>query len=351
MEDSDEYELLPHEQIEHLRRELEKLKNNPFVKSHEGDQLFGAVKNLTESVDKLYELFSNVQEDLVKEYAETKGEGKSSEKMDLILEQNKHIAEGIMSLADRLEKTESKLNTPKSDENDFTTEIKEVPKIKLKTHHRRRIPVVHHHSAFIPEPQEPPRLETYQKPPVPQEPSRQSMPPQPEDSSQNNEVEWEIPDAVVPEHNPIAQNLNKPPFPMNPNPSSLGIPSYQNRTEKVPLKRPPVREVPPRIPNIPPPINTNNITNQAPHNVPPAFNPNYPPNVSRTPSNSTNIIANVPPQFNPSSKQLPSSTLEDDFIDPNFPKPSDIPAVPDKLPKLATPISVEPKKKKFLGIF
>jgi len=108
MDEQEDYELLPRRQVEHLRKELDNLKANPFVKSHQGDKLFVSVNKLTDSVDKLYSLFENVNEEIVQDF-ENKNED-SDDKLQAIIEQNRHIAEGILSMADKLAEHEKHIS-------------------------------------------------------------------------------------------------------------------------------------------------------------------------------------------------------------------------------------------------
>ncbi len=96
MADSEEYELLPHSKLEQLRSELESLRRNPSSNAFSDKELVNAIDRFAKSVDRLYGLFENVQKEILDEYQ--KGE-KPEDKLDKVIEQNKHIAEGIISIA------------------------------------------------------------------------------------------------------------------------------------------------------------------------------------------------------------------------------------------------------------
>jgi len=93
MED-EEYEILPHERVEHLRKEVEKLKSNPFIESNSSEKLLSSIDKLTKSINRLEDLFQSINNVLLDEYR--KGDG-PDQKLDKILEQNKQIAEALVN--------------------------------------------------------------------------------------------------------------------------------------------------------------------------------------------------------------------------------------------------------------
>lgn len=351
MEEQGDYELLPHEQIEHLRRELDRLKNNPFVKGHEDEKLFAAVKNLTNSVDKLYDLFNNVQEDLIKEFGES-GDG-PSEKMNVILEQNKHIAQGILSLAKRLEKTETKV-----DRHEFVRPKRHVIRPRFSEFTQVAVPE-----------ERPVQEKPIQQMPVQERPIQPQRIPEPKQEEDNNQgltfpqdVSWDIP---APQNTNFAEELNPGPVPV---PESRPPNVISNNNPINPSNIPPrFNEVPqnqrrvvaPNYSNIQNNPQQQNLPRPNQQNMPSSVNPrqpNYPPNISRSspllkpapqaPNNSFGNQNNIS-----SSNNAFPPDFGNEYIDPNFPNADSIPSVPNQQPQLTTPISAIPKKKKFLGIF
>ncbi|MFC2133808.1 hypothetical protein ACFLTH_04265 [Bacteroidota bacterium] len=92
---TDEYELLPHEELEALRREVEHIKQSPFPDSKDNETLLSSMKALTISINKLIKIFEGAQEDLIQEYSESS----PTKILREISEQNAKIAEGIVALA------------------------------------------------------------------------------------------------------------------------------------------------------------------------------------------------------------------------------------------------------------
>ena len=98
MDDSD-YELLPHEKVERLKSEVERLQNDPLIKNNSGNQLYVAVEDLTKAVKRMTMLFEGVHEALMKDL---NAEG-PDRKIDKLLEQNQHIANGLVTLGNKLD--------------------------------------------------------------------------------------------------------------------------------------------------------------------------------------------------------------------------------------------------------
>jgi len=103
MED-EEYEILPHERVEHLRKEVEKLKSNPFIESNSSEKLLSSIDKLTKSINRLEDLFQSINNVLLDEYR--KGDG-PDQKLDKILEQNKQIAEALVNTGQSKDEPES----------------------------------------------------------------------------------------------------------------------------------------------------------------------------------------------------------------------------------------------------
>jgi len=97
MRDED-YELLPHEELERLRKEIDHLKKNPYSDSKENKNLLDTMSELNSSIKKLTAILEDAQEDLIKEYAEAS----PTKLLKQISLQNGKIAEGILVLSELL---------------------------------------------------------------------------------------------------------------------------------------------------------------------------------------------------------------------------------------------------------
>lgn len=100
MVEDDEYELVSSEEVDRLKREIEHLKSNPFVQNSSDTKLYEAVRSLNESVGKLCVLFENINKQLMREYQS----GETPEaKLDKLLEQNRNIAEALVTFVSKNE--------------------------------------------------------------------------------------------------------------------------------------------------------------------------------------------------------------------------------------------------------
>ncbi|MFH1649300.1 MAG: hypothetical protein ABIA93_02005 [Candidatus Woesearchaeota archaeon] len=93
---SDDYELLPHEEIEYLRREVEKLKVNPFGDSKENRTLLASIDKLTRAINDLTRLFAEADKDMAQMHQDQSPIKLLSE----IKQQNETLAKGMLALAD-----------------------------------------------------------------------------------------------------------------------------------------------------------------------------------------------------------------------------------------------------------
>lgn len=124
----DEYEILPHQELEYLRRELERLKKNPFGDTQTGQTLLDSMNNLTLSINKLLDVLTSANDELVRDYHENK----TSERLSKMMEQNEKLAQGIVAVGElvkqvlQVEKRNAAMVGGFAELSDFTTDIKKV---------------------------------------------------------------------------------------------------------------------------------------------------------------------------------------------------------------------------------
>lgn len=87
----DEYELIPHQEILELKREIEGLKEQLKARGQAGEPQ----KNLTESIQEMIIIFREATEQLRSKPA-------SSESLAMLVDQNEKIAKGLLAIADIL---------------------------------------------------------------------------------------------------------------------------------------------------------------------------------------------------------------------------------------------------------
>lgn len=91
----DDYELLPHEELENIRKELSHLRKNPYSDSKQNKNLLDSMDDLNTSIKKLIKIFEGAQDEIIKEYSEAS----PTKLLKEISDQNAKIAEGIIALA------------------------------------------------------------------------------------------------------------------------------------------------------------------------------------------------------------------------------------------------------------
>ena len=95
MAGDDEYELLPKEEVDMLKKEIERLKKHPFGELPEGENILDAINNLNANIKKLIDIFTKAQADLADEYSKSN----PSEDISTIKDQNEQIAQGMLTVA------------------------------------------------------------------------------------------------------------------------------------------------------------------------------------------------------------------------------------------------------------
>lgn len=106
-EADDSYELMPQKEIVEIRKELDRLKKNPLGENTNTDTLLDALRDLSHTMKDLHQLFSTAAKDLKEEEVQLQPEQKLhdeslAKKIDTLIEQNKKIAQGIVTVAEML---------------------------------------------------------------------------------------------------------------------------------------------------------------------------------------------------------------------------------------------------------
>ena len=100
-----DYAIVPEEEVNKLKSDMEKLKKNP-LQSYGSDDLIEAMSNLTKAINSMTELFKTAAEEMKFEERETETIGRKMDpmfsKIDMLLDQNQKIARGVVAVADML---------------------------------------------------------------------------------------------------------------------------------------------------------------------------------------------------------------------------------------------------------
>ncbi|MFT4282986.1 MAG: hypothetical protein ACMXX6_01025 [Candidatus Woesearchaeota archaeon] len=125
MTSQDDYELLPHQEVEHLRKEVEKLRTSPSGSAKIDQRLINSIEQLNHSIQKLESVFDSVRKDILKDYEVNE---KPEDLLKKLIEQNKSVAEVLVSLVEKINNLEANQN--KMPQSDFS--LKEEPKVQEK---------------------------------------------------------------------------------------------------------------------------------------------------------------------------------------------------------------------------
>ncbi|MBI2129202.1 hypothetical protein HYU07_03090 [Candidatus Woesearchaeota archaeon] len=106
-EENEDYDLMPHRELMNLKRQVDEIKQNPIVNAPSGKELMNSVNDLNRSVGGLLELFKSATDEMRLEDKDqdlaVRKIDPILEKLDKVIEQNKLIAEGLVSISDMIE--------------------------------------------------------------------------------------------------------------------------------------------------------------------------------------------------------------------------------------------------------
>lgn len=115
MDETSDYDIIPHEEILRLRKEVNELKKHPLGSTAAGKDLVSSIKELNQNMTNLFNLFKEAAEEMKLEESEAKviAEKMSPmmDKFDMLIDQNEKIATGIVAVADMVK--EDAMRKPK----------------------------------------------------------------------------------------------------------------------------------------------------------------------------------------------------------------------------------------------
>jgi hypothetical protein len=132
---NDEYELMPQKALEGMKKELEELRkhtSNIEPKTGLPKETATSIDKLSGSINQLMDLFKKASDELKLEENEEKLLGKQIqpliEKIDMLLDQNKKIAKGIVAIADMIKEQLPQMEKKLEEEETYWKKQKEEPK-------------------------------------------------------------------------------------------------------------------------------------------------------------------------------------------------------------------------------
>lgn len=103
-----EYELMPHEELEKLRQEVEAVKRNPLGNNYDSEDLIGSMNQLTEAINKLLKLFSSVNTSMIEDFSKHSLRDHFQE----LSSQNEKIAQGVVAVAKMVKNQQTGMQEP-----------------------------------------------------------------------------------------------------------------------------------------------------------------------------------------------------------------------------------------------
>lgn len=98
----EEYDLVPHSEVEKLKKQVEALKEHPYGETEAGRSLMTGIDELSKSIESLIELFKDAAERMKEEPEKDEANKEILEKLDELIDENKKIAKGVLAVADMI---------------------------------------------------------------------------------------------------------------------------------------------------------------------------------------------------------------------------------------------------------
>ena len=116
MAEDNDYDIIPHEELLKLRREVNELKQHPLGATSTGKELLETIKELNTNISNLFNLFREAAEEMKLEESEAKMVAEKMkpmmQKFDTLIDQNEKIAKGIVAVADMVKEDVKKKLRP-----------------------------------------------------------------------------------------------------------------------------------------------------------------------------------------------------------------------------------------------
>ena len=96
----EDYEILPSDELEYLRHEVDKLKRNPLGDTQASVSLLESMNKLTGQIEQLVTIFQSANDDLVKQYQDQDVQAQ----IQRLRQENAKIAHGIVALSEMIKK-------------------------------------------------------------------------------------------------------------------------------------------------------------------------------------------------------------------------------------------------------
>lgn len=114
---------MPKEELDYLRKEVERLKRNPLGSTKEAENLLDAVHHLNENITTLVQIFQGANDEMLKMFHDKS----LQDQMRKIREENAKIAHGIVAVAELVKGLEKQRGEPLPHIEDLSTQRRPAP--------------------------------------------------------------------------------------------------------------------------------------------------------------------------------------------------------------------------------
>ncbi len=118
MSENQDYELVPRQEVDQLKREIEELKKTGL---RPGSDFVSSINKLDGTIKRLTELFDHVNKDLLRDFEQNE---RPEDLMGRIIQQNKIIADSILKLSEKIASLSGDIEKSKT-ENDSGSSFKQ----------------------------------------------------------------------------------------------------------------------------------------------------------------------------------------------------------------------------------
>jgi hypothetical protein len=108
----DEYELMPHTELDYLRKEVERLKRNPLGDTQASITLLDSMNKLNANIARLNDILAGANDEMVKAYSDAGAQ----DQLRKLSEQNEKLARGIVAVAELVKELQRKQDVPTIDQ-------------------------------------------------------------------------------------------------------------------------------------------------------------------------------------------------------------------------------------------
>lgn len=108
LDNDTEYELLPHEQLESLRREIAQLKKSSLRTLPREDDLTSAIDRLTSTMNKLITILANANDEMIDQFSQTT----FVQQFNKLTQQQEQLAEGMVQISRMVQQLDQQKQQP-----------------------------------------------------------------------------------------------------------------------------------------------------------------------------------------------------------------------------------------------